>query len=155
MCLRRRSDKLANFQYDDQGLKLTESFEGLRLTSYQDVVGIWTIGYGHTGHDVVPGLTITQAQAEVLLKTDLAAAVSCVHHAVTYQIDQAQFDALVDFVFNVGRANFLKSTLLKDINNGDLSAAADQFMVWVNAGGKRFDGLVRRRTGERAMFLHQ
>jgi len=140
-------------QYDANGLKLTESFEGLRLTAYQDVRGIWTIGYGHTGHDVVPGMTITQAQAETLLLADIASAVACVQHAVTYPIDQAQFDALVDFTFNVGRANFLQSTLLKDVNNGDLAAAADQFMQWVYAGGKRFDGLVRRRTSERTLFL--
>jgi lysozyme len=144
---------MQTFIFDDTGLKLTEQFEGLRLTSYQDVRGIWTIGYGHTGHDVVPGLTITQAQAEALLRSDIAAAAACVASAVTYAVNQHQFDALVDFTFNVGRTNFVTSTLLKKLNAGDIQGAADEFMRWDKSGGRVFDGLVRRRTGERALFL--
>lgn len=142
-------------QYDENGLSFTETAEGFRDTAYQDVAGIWTIGYGHTGFDVTPGLTITKQEAEILLRSDITAAVACVRTAVTRQLSQGQFDALVDFTFNVGRTNFLHSTLLKDVNNGDFSAAAQQFLLWVNAGGRRVDGLVRRRTGERAEFLEQ
>lgn len=139
--------------YDGNGLRLTEDYEGFRDTAYPDVAGVWTIGYGHTGHDVVPGMKITKEQAEILLRSDIHAAVSCVRSAVTHEITQGQFDALVDFTFNLGRGSFLRSTLLKDVNSGDITAAANQFLLWVNAGGKRFDGLVRRRTGERAEFL--
>lgn len=145
---------MLNFTYDTTGLRLTEGFEGVRLTAYPDVRGILTIGYGHTGHDVVPGLTITLAQAEALLSSDIAAAVHCVQVAVTYQaLNQHQFDALVDFTFNVGRTNFLTSTLLKRVNAGDIPDAANEFLKWDEAGGRVFDGLVRRRTGERALFL--
>lgn len=145
---------MLNFTYDATGLALTEQYEGLRLTTYLDVRGIPTIGYGHTGHDVVPGMSITAAQAEVLLRSDILAAAHCVQSAVTLQtLNQHQFDALVDFTFNVGRTNFLTSTLLKRVNAGDMNGAADEFLRWNKAGGRVFDGLVRRRTGERALFL--
>lgn len=142
------------FQYDTTGLRLTEQYEGLRLTTYADVRGVLTIGYGHTGHDVVRGLTITPEQADVLLRSDIVAAAHCVQSAVLLQtITQHQFDAMVDFTFNVGRTNFLTSTLLKRVNAGDINGAADEFLKWNKAGGRVFDGLVRRRTGERALFL--
>lgn len=146
---------MLEWNYDEQGLKLTESYEGFRNAAYQDVVGVWTIGFGHTGPEVKPGLTITREQGEILLRADIAAAASCVRSAVTYPISQAQFDALVDFTFNLGCGAFLRSTLLRDINAGNIQAAADQFMLWANAGGKRVDGLVRRRTEERALFLQE
>jgi lysozyme len=72
-----------NLSYSDQGLALTEQFEGLQLTAYQDPVGVWTIGYGHTGADVQPGLTITQQQASDLLLQDVAGAVAAVNQLVT------------------------------------------------------------------------
>jgi hypothetical protein len=71
------------FSYGSQGYALTRKFEGLRLTAYQDQVGVWTIGYGHTGPDVHRNLTITEDQADVLLHADIAQAVTCVRHAVT------------------------------------------------------------------------
>jgi len=74
---------MANFNYSANGLALTKEFEGLRLVAYQDSVGVWTIGYGHTGPDVRVGLTITEEQAAILLAADVAWAVACVNHAVT------------------------------------------------------------------------
>jgi lysozyme len=141
------------YSYDNQGLGLTEGFEGCRLVAYKDVAGVWTIGYGHTGADVVEGLVITQAQAVSLLVSDVAAAVACVNHAVVVPITQDEFDALVDFTFNAGRGAFLQSTLLRDLNAGDLQSAAAQFGLWVNAGGKPVSGLVRRREAEKELFL--
>ena len=88
--------------YSKEGLALTRGFEGLQLTAYQDVAGVWTIGYGHTGPDVTPELTISELQAEALLLSDLAAAIRCVNQAVTVDLAQCQFDALVDFAFNLG-----------------------------------------------------
>lgn len=142
-----------NFRYDNNGLALTEGFEGVRLIAYLDVGGIWTIGYGHTGGDVCKGLVITDSQAEALLVSDVAAAVACVNHAVRFDITQYEFDALVDFTFNAGRGNFLRSTLLTNLNAGKTEAAAAQFGLWVNAGGKPVSGLVRRRDAEERMFL--
>jgi lysozyme len=144
---------MQEFSYSDNGLELTKSFEGLRLEAYQDVGGVWTIGYGHTGPDLLAGMKISQADADAMLRADLSVAVACVSRGVTEKISQAQFDAMTDFCFNVGRGNFLQSSLLRKVNVGDFEGAAAQFLLWVNAGGKRVEGLERRRQAERAMFL--
>lgn len=141
--------------YSEEGLALTKGFEGLRLAAYQDVVGVWTIGYGHTGPEVGAGLTITEAEAEMLLRADLADAIACVNCAVSVEIAQCQFDALVDFCFNAGRGNFVNSTLLRKLNLGDVDGAAAEFQLWVHAGGKVVAGLVRRRKAEADLFTSQ
>jgi len=140
------------FQYSDNGLALTKSFEGLRLTAYQDCGGVWTIGYGHTGPDVHAGLTITEADADAWLRTDVSEAVTCVNRAVNVPITQNQFDALVDFCFNCGRGSLLQSTLLRKVNIGDFAGAAAQFALWDHAGGEVVEGLVKRRTAEAELF---
>lgn len=141
-----------NLTYSGTGLVLTEQFEGLRLSAYQDQVGVWTIGYGHTGNDVTPDLTITQAQAEQLLQQDVASACSCVNNNVAVQLSQDEFNALVDFVFNLGAGAFEGSTLLRDLNAGNFSGAATQFDAWDHAGGAVVAGLLRRRQAETALF---
>lgn len=146
---------MSNFTFSDSGLALTKRFEGLNLDSYQDQVGVWTIGYGHTGPSVHGGLTITEDQADQLLRSDIAAAVTCVNGAVTATINQNQFDALVDFVFNLGCSALLSSTLLRDLNAGDFAAAATQFLLWDHAGGVVISGLHRRRQAERDLFQTQ
>jgi lysozyme len=143
---------MANFKYSAAGLELTKQFEGLELKAYQDSVGVWTIGYGHTGSDVKAGLMITEAQASVLLAADVAWAVTCVNKSVTSAINQNQFDAMVDFVFNLGCAAFAQSTLLRMVNAGDLAGAAGQFGRWNKAGGKVLAGLTKRRMAEAALF---
>jgi lysozyme len=143
---------LNNLTYSGTGLSLTEQFEGCRLTAYQDQVGVWTIGYGHTGPDVVAGLTITQAQAEAYLAADVQSAAACVNRAVTVPLSQEEFDALVDFVFNLGSGSFEGSTLLQLLNAGNMAAAAEQFNRWDRAGGAVVAGLLRRRQAETALF---
>ena len=143
---------MEEFRYSEKGLALTKSFEGLRLEAYQDCAGVWTVGYGHTGAGVVEGMTIGEAEAEVLLLADLEDAVACVNRKVTVAISQNQFDAMVDFCFNAGRGNFLQSTLLRKVNAGDFAGAAAQFGLWVHAGGEVVPGLVRRRQAEGEMF---
>ena len=138
--------------YSREGLALTEQYEGCRLTAYQDQVGVWTIGYGHTGADVTPGLNITLAQAEALLAQDVLAAARCVNNLVKLQLTQGEFDALVDFVFNLGPGNFLRSTLLTALNAGDFAKAAAQFECWDRAGGVVVAGLLRRRQAELGLF---
>ena len=91
-------------------------------------------------------------EAEELLRTDLQSAVDCVNRAVTAAITQNQFDALVDFCFNVGCGAFEKSTLLRKVNAADFAGAATQFALWVHAGGEVVAGLVRRRKLEAEMF---
>jgi lysozyme len=141
-----------DLMYSGKGLALTEQFEGCSLTAYQDQVGVWTIGYGHTGADVTPGLTITQQQAEALLAKDVLAAARCVNTMVKLQLTQCEFDALVDFVFNLGAGNFARSTLLTALNAGDFPRAAAQFECWDRAGGIVVAGLLRRRQAELGLF---
>lgn len=143
---------MCNFSYSDAGFDLTEQFEGLRLSAYQDQVGVWTIGYGHTGPEVHGGLILTEDQADTLLHSDVAAAVSCVNRAVTANITQNQFDALVDFVFNLGCGALLSSTLLRYINAGEFDLAAPQFLLWDHAGGVVVQGLLTRRQAEMTLF---
>lgn len=144
-----------DFTYSKNGLALTEQFEGCSLNAYQDQVGVWTIGYGHTGADVQAGLTITLAQAQALLLSDVAASASFVNQAVTVALVQDEFDALVDFVFNLGRGAFAGSTLLRDLNAGNFTVAAGQFDLWDYAGGQVVAGLLRRREAEEALFTEQ
>jgi len=141
-----------NLTYSKNGLALTEQFEGCNLNAYQDQVGVWTIGYGHTGKDVYPGLAITLNQADALLASDVAASATFVNQVVTVELMQDEFDALVDFVFNLGRGAFAGSTLLKDINTSNFNAAASQFELWDHAGGQVVAGLLRRRQAEEALF---
>jgi len=143
---------MANFEYSVAGLALTEQFEGLELEAYQDQVGVWTVGYGHTGPDVKEGLTITEEEASILLAADVAWAVTCVNKSVTANINQNQFDAMVDFVFNLGCARLVQSTLLKMVNAGDFDGAAQQFLRWNKAGGKVIRGLTKRRHAEADLF---
>lgn len=141
------------FKTSQAGVDLIKSFEGCRLTAYQDSVGVWTIGYGHTS-GVYSGMTITEAKAEEYLKGDLVTAENAVNGKVTYSIKQNQFDALVSFTYNVGSGNFGSSTLLKKLNQGDITGAANEFDKWNKAGGQVLEGLVRRRAAEKAMFLN-
>jgi lysozyme len=134
-----------------KGIDLIEQFEGLRLKAYQDVVGVWTIGYGTT-KNVTKGMTITEEQATEFLQRDLAVFEKAINQAVTKVLNQNQFDALACFCYNVGSGNFLKSTLLKKLNAGDNAGAALQFLVWNKAGGKPVAGLTRRRKAESKLF---
>ena len=143
---------MSNFSYSDAGFALTKKFEGLRLVAYQDQVGVWTVGYGHTGPEVHEGLTISPQQADQLLRSDISSAVACVNRAVTAEISQYQFDALVDFVFNLGCGRLLSSTLLRHINAGEFDQAAPQFLLWDRAGGVVVSGLLLRRQAEMALF---
>lgn len=139
----------------DNGRKLIEGFESLKLDAYLDVHNIPTIGYGHTGKGVYIGLTITEEHADELLELDLNNSENWINRLVKVSLDQNQFDALVAFTFNVGAGNFLSSTLLKLLNAGDYQGAADQLPRWNKSGGKVINGLIRRRSAERAMFLDQ
>lgn len=138
-------------QYSATGLALTENAEGCRLSAYQDSGGVWTNGYGNT-HGVVPGSTITQEQAAADLRANIQNSVNDVNQLVSVQLTQGEFDALVDFDFNLGRGNLSGSTLLALLNAGDWAGAADQFERWDQSDGKVLAGLLRRRQAEVAEF---
>lgn len=137
--------------YSKTGIQLTERFEGCSLSAYQDQVGKWTIGYGHTW-GVQPSMVCTQQQAEEWLQEDLQWAVRVVNAAVKVSLSQGEFDALVDFTFNLGSGSFEHSQLLTLINQGNLAAAAEEFSKWDHAGGKVVAGLLRRRLAEKREF---
>jgi lysozyme len=137
----------------ESGLALIKEHEGLRLDSYQDVVGVWTVGYGHTGAEVHEGLHITQDAANVLLLGDVETAEKCIQNCVAVTLTQSQFDALCSFVFNLGCTALRNSTLLRKLNAGDDVGAAEEFLRWNHAGGKIMAGLTKRRAEEMEMFL--
>lgn len=139
------------------GYDLIKSFEGLETTAYKDSAGIWTIGYGTikypNGTRVAEGDKISQAQAQSYLESDSKWVDACLDKHIKVKVSQKQFDALASLVYNIGETAFSSSTLLKKLNAGDYKGAGDQFDVWVNAGGKRVQGLVNRRAKEKALFL--
>ena len=139
------------------GVDLICGFEGKRLVAYDDGVGVWTIGFGTTiypnGIKVKKGDTCTEAQAKSYMAHDLKKFEQAVNGAVNIPLNQNQFDALVSLAYNIGTGAFNKSTLVKKLNAGDIRGAADQFDVWINAGGKRMQGLVKRRAREKALYL--
>lgn len=138
--------------YSKTGLQLTEQFESCRLTAYQDVKGIWTIGWGHTGAEVIQGYTITQIQADMQLVVDMHNAESAVNELVTITLTQGEFDALVDFCFNCGINAFRGSTMRTLLNSGDFANAALEFSKWDHASGQVVSGLLRRRLAEEQEF---
>lgn len=138
-------------RYSKDGLALTEQFEGFRDASYQDVAGIWTIGYGHT-LAVHPGMVCTQEQAVDWLMDDVSDAENAVNLFVKIGMTQEEFDALVDFTFNLGITAFQHSTLLSNLNSNDIEGAIAEFEKWDKAGGVEVAGLLRRRNAEKALF---
>lgn len=135
----------------NQLISAIKRFEGCALRAYQDAGGVWTIGYGHTA-GVKRGDVINSYQAEQFLRADLAqfeAAASKVRRIAT----QGKFDAVVDFMFNLGIGAFDRSTLKQYIELGKPTwQIQEQFLRWVNAAGKKQGGLVSRRIWEAARF---
>ena len=140
-----------NLVYSGTGLALTQKFEGIKLTSYKDSGGMWTIAFGHT-KNVTPEMNCTMEQAYEWLTEDTQSAVDTVNKLVNIKLTQDQFDALVDFVYNLGAGSFASSTMLKLINRGDLINAALEFEKWDHCGGKVIQGLLNRRIAEQKEF---
>jgi lysozyme len=139
----------------ERGIELIKSMEGCRLKAYPDPGSgnePWTIGYGCT-HNVHRGMTITQEDAEAMLRQELRVYEAAVEHALHVSVKQHQFDALVSLCWNVGPRNLLGSTVLRKANENDHKAAADAFLLWNKAAGKVMPGLVKRRKAERVMYL--
>lgn len=135
------------------GLALIEQSEGLRLTAYQDSVGVWTIGYGET-NGVYPGMVITKDQAVSMLQSRYNIVQNSVLNLVKVPLTQNQLGALVSFTYNVGVGNLASSTLLRLLNSKQApQVVAQQFARWNLAGGKVLPGLVTRRANEAKLFL--
>ena len=147
------------YSLSDNGMKLLEQFEGLRLESYLDSANIYTIGFGSIkysdGSNVRKGDKITKDQAKQYKLHDLKEFESTVNTSVTVPLSQNQYDALVSLSYNIGSGAFKNSTLLKKLNSGDYKGAAEQFLVWNKVNSKRVQGLVNRREAERNLFLSE
>lgn len=140
----------------ENAYKLIKESEGLKLEAYQCPAGLWTIGYGHTGRvngkAIQEGLIITEEIANELLENDVRYCELSLDKLFDVELNQNQFDALIDFVFNLGEPALRGSTLRKYINNGHFELAAAEFGKWVHAGKKVLPGLVIRREKERQLF---
>lgn len=145
------------------GLEHIKRWEGLKLTAYLCPAGKLTIGYGHTSAAGLPlvtrMMTISKAQAELILKRDLAQFEQAVSESVAVKLNDNQFAVLVSFAFNIGIDHFKKSTLLKKLNKGDYAAVPGELMKWVkathpNTGKKQtIAGLVNRRAAESGLWV--
>jgi GH24 family phage-related lysozyme (muramidase) len=138
------------------GLAMVAEFEGLSLTAYRDVAGVWTIGYGHT--PAAPGEQITRDEANRLLSEDLAGFAAVVDGATRdVPTTDGQFDAMVSLAFNVGSGAFRGSTVLRKHRESDFSGAGDAFLLFdkahVDGELRVVGGLLRRRETERALYL--
>jgi len=163
-------------EINEAGIDLIKYFEGLidgdqstvNIDPYLDPVGIWTIGWGHAivrqgrflrgeaDRELARSLYkggITEPQAERLLRADLMDAGRDVMAAAAVELNDDEYAALVSFTFNLGAGNLRSSTLLRLLNAGDRVGASRQFGRWVLAGGKRLEGLVRRREAEHVLFI--
>lgn len=138
---------------NEKGLDLIKSFEGCKLESYQDIVGIWTCGYGSTGEDITEGLTWSQEDASDRLLTDLEKFEKQVSEMVSVPLTTNEFSALVSFCYNLGSHHLKTSTLLSKLNEDDRESAAEHFLDWSKAGGVVVPGILRRRKAERNLFL--
>jgi len=140
----------------ERGIALIRQFEGLELESYQDIAGVWTIGFGHT-ETAGPNQRISEREAEELLRRDLKPREKAVDDLANVSINQNEFDALVSFVYNVGIAAFRGSTARKRLNRGDRLGAGDALTWWnkatVNGVLREVKGLTRRRAAERGLFI--
>ncbi len=138
---------------------IVKAFEGLSLKAYKCPAGIWTIGFGNTfypnGTRVKQGEVITESRAIELLKTTLDFFEKQVDNMTRDDLSQNQFDALVDFAYNVGHGNLKSSTLLKLVNvNPNNPAIKDEFLKWNKAKGSPLKGLTRRRNSEAHLYFN-
>lgn len=133
----------------DKGIEFLIKEEGEVLTAYKCQAGVWTIGVGHTGDEVMPGLKITKEKSRELLKIDLKRFEDVLNKSVKYPIEQYQFDALVSLAFNIGVNAFANSTVVKKINAGaDMKDVEEAWKMWRMGGGKVLPVLVARRGRE-------
>jgi lysozyme len=132
-----------------EGMELIKKSEGFRERVYLDVEGYPTIGYGHRLiHPETFAKGVTEAQGTAILYEDVHDAEQAVARLVKVPITQGQYDALVDFAFNLGRVRLAESTLLRELNSGHMTEAGEQLLRWDHAGTQVNDGLKTRREAE-------
>nr|WP_249213189.1 MULTISPECIES: lysozyme [unclassified Tatumella] len=132
---------------------LVSSQEGIEHIPYRDGGGVWTVCKGHTGPDVIPGRTYTDAQCNAFLSADIATANRSVTRLVKVPMNEMQEAALTSFVFNVGAGNFSRSSLLRELNAGHYTEACNSLTRWVYIGRTKSTGLMNRREIEKEICL--
>ncbi len=136
--------------------RIKEYFEGREYKAYPDPGSKdgkpWTIGIGHTGSEVHEGLVWNDAQIDAAFAKDCERFENAINNMVKVTLNQYQFDAIVCFVFNIGASALLGSTLLRKLNEGDYTGAANEFTRWCRNDGKKMLGLYRRRMAEKLLF---
>lgn len=141
------------------GLDLIKDFEGVRFRVYADPIGLPTVGIGHL---VLPednlhiGNVISMEQVDRFLQQDLRKAEDAISRYVTVPLNENHYASLTALIFNIGETNFHRSSLLRYLNAGNYTAAADSFKSWSKARVKgkltELPGLVKRRAAEKALF---
>jgi lysozyme len=140
-------------QFSEAGYELLKRSEGFRSRVYMDIAGLPTIGYGHRLlHPASFPDGISEPDAADILISDVSHAIQAVQRLVKVELAQGQFDALVDFVFNLGEGRLATSTLLKKLNNRDYDGAADELLKWDHAGCTEVPALTKRREAEAALW---
>ena len=140
------------------GVTLIKEFEGFPHCGrpYRDMVGVWTIGYGHTEGVGPNSPALSEKQASELLRRDLDKKYGPAVDGLKIKLSQNQYDALVSFVYNCGPGAVSDKTQVgRALRRGDWPGAANCLLMWDKAGGSRVAGLTRRRNAERALFLDQ
>lgn len=137
------------------GIDLIKHFEGLRLEAYKDVAGVLTIGYGHTGPDVLPNTVLSNEDAaDALLRQDLSKIEAAIKPLIKQSLNDNQFSALVSFAFNLGIGALKSSTLLRVLNVGNNPTT--EFLRWnkakVNGVTQEIKGLTKRRQAEADLY---
>ncbi len=140
----------------ETGLNLIKGYEGLRMSAHYAPSEQWTVGYGHTS-TARHGMSVTEGDAERLLKDDIAPIEQLIADTVRAPLNQNENDALVSLVYNIGEENWRRSSVLRKLNEGDKLSAAQAFEMWTKARVNNelvmLDGLVRRRAAEKSLFL--
>ena len=134
-----------------EGIALIKRFEGCETKAYQDSVGVWTIGFGHT-KDVKEGDEITTELAGIMLEEEMPEYEGYINDMVKVDLEQCQFDALCSWVYNLGPTNLSESTLLKVLNEKKYDEIPVQIKRWNKAGGQVLEGLIKRRGAEALLF---
>lgn len=152
-----RQENLAYFKIDELRpdeitIALIAGFEGFMPTAYQDATGRWTCGYGHTAR-VKADTTCTEALAKKWLRDDLHQVEQCINRSVKVAMTQNEYDALCSWIYNLGCHTWNQSRALQYLNNGDSDLCIDHMSLYNMAGGHRLEGLVRRRSAERRLWL--
>lgn len=136
----------------EKAIDLIKKYEGFSARPYKCPAGVLTIGYGRT-IDVRPYEITTEEAETIWLSKYVKTIADQILAVVNVELSNNQICALIDFVYNLGIGNFKSSTLLRKINQGDFSAAANELLRWNKAGGIILKGLENRRIAERMLFL--